>query len=194
MMKKFTMIGLVVILLAFSAIPVLAASPNGHGRGNGGGQGNGMGDQNSQQDKNQNRLGNSGHGARNQMGGMRMPFYLQGTITAIDTGTSTVTINVFHGNARVKQFIGTDLVVNATNSMFFEVKQGEDTEGTGDMAPSFSPANDESDTGKISIDIGQLAVNDIVAVHGKVIAGVYTATVITVYDRTLAGLPEVETP
>ncbi len=193
-MKKFTMIGLVVILLAFSAIPVLAAGPNGHGHGNGGGQGNGVGNQNSQLDKNQNQPGNHGRGARNQAGGMRQPFYLQGTITAVDAGAKTVTIRVFHGNARVKQFIGTDLVVNASTSMFFEVKQGEDTEGTGDMAPSFSPANDESDTGKISIDFGHLAVNDIVAVHGNVVAGVYTATVITVYDRTLAGLPEVETP
>ncbi len=198
-MKKLTILGLVIVLLAFSAMPVFAAGPNGHGHGNGGGQGNGVGNQTKQQDKEQKQLrhSSSGQGMRNQTVTHRTPFYLQGTISSVDGGNFTITVLVHHGNARVKQFIGADLVLATTNTTkYFEVLQGEDTEpeGTGDVAPAASSTGDDSSTGKIVIGFADLESPDIVAIHGYVVGEVYTATVITVYDSGVGGLPEVEQP
>jgi hypothetical protein len=203
-MRKFTIIGIVIVLLAFSAIPVFGAGPNnGHGNGNGVGQSNTTGDKNQtrQQDKDQTqnrdqvRLSNPGRSAlRNQAGNrMRQPFYLQGTIKSINSTNHTLTITVFHANARAKQFIGTDLVVTvSTTARIFEVHQGNDSEGSASSTPSFSTApsassNDEGPGERVAITFSKLAAKDIVAIHGNLVGEVYNATLITVYTK-LAGI------
>jgi len=211
-MKKFTLIGLVIVLLAFSAIPVFAAGPNnGHGKGNGAGQNSSTGDrtQTRQQDKDQNRNNSHGRssnpgakGSRSQSNSrMRTPFYLQGTIKSINTANRTVTITVVHANAKAKQFIGTDLVVAVPNTtMIFKIDQGDESESSKTVTPSFStapstsPSDEENPGDRSAITFSGLADKDIVAIHGNVVGGVYTATVVTVYMH-LAGIqPEVDQP
>lgn len=192
-MKKLGYLGLVMVLLAFSVVPVFAASPNGHGNGVSTGQGNSNQDQNGQQNRGlgigrgHSKINTSEKGKNENPGNrMRTPFYLQGTIISTDTMTMTLTISVTHGNAQVKQFIGNDLTVKASNTTkIFKLTQGEETETETDItaseASSTSSTDDETPGNKVAITFGQLAAGDKVAVHGNVVGGVYEATSITVY-------------
>jgi hypothetical protein len=218
-MKKLALVGLVVVLLAVAVVPVLAAGGN-NGHGNGQGRSGGDQNQTSQQDqtqfKNNGRAKSGNMGAnRNQAGlHMRNPFYVQGTIKSIDTGNNTLTVTVFHANAKAKQVIGKDLVVTVLNpDAIFKVNQGEDTEGAPSTSPSASSTDDGS-SARQTISLAELKANDIVAIHGNVVSAptvagtdantagntttvatvVYNATMITVYEK-LAGIqPETETP
>jgi hypothetical protein len=199
-MKKVTILGVVLILLAVSVFPVMAATnqSNGHGNGQGNGHGvntgqsnaGGNGDQTKERDQmSTNKTGRGGiHGAHGTQNSMRMrtPFYLQGTITAKSTSgmTETLTISLTHGNAQVKEFFGTGITVTATGAAIFKIDQtlGDENEGTTEST------NDEGTTGnRQPIDFGQLAVGQYVAIHGNLVNGVYQARLITVYIRTPLG-------
>ncbi len=217
-MKKFTMIGLVIVLLAFSAIPVLAAGPN-HGRGNGANSGQSS----NGGERNQNRGQANNHGRGNQVNApgtrgrnnadskrMRTPFYLQGTIESIKTTAMTITVQVVHGNAQVKQFVGAGnmpitIVLTGTTKVFKITQAGdEDETETAAPAPSTSSSDDETPASRVAITTGiaGLNVGDIVAIHGNVVqttannvvTNVYNATLVTVYVREATGQPEVVTP
>jgi len=201
-MKKVTLLGLVLVLLAFSVVPVMAAGPNnGHGNGNNAGQSSGDQNQTRHQNKGQskNRDRNSTTnvvGKRSQISThKRTPFYLQGTIATIDSAT-TLTVDVFHGNARVKQFIGgTALALTVTGTTrYFRINQGEDTERSASPVLSSSATANETPGNKEAIVFGNLHSGDIVAIHGNVVGDVFQATLITVYTKGLGGLPETEQP
>jgi hypothetical protein len=213
-MKKFFILSLVLVLLAFSVAPVMAAKPNnGHGNGASSGQNNGVGNgnQSNQQDRDQTReqdrdqTRNNGVGrlnalgllARNNQTSMRMrtPFYLQGTITSVIS--DTLTVDVFHGNSRVKEYIGSSEPISitvSTSARIFKITQGDETESTSSSAPSTNSTEEETSANRQAITLADLKEGDIVAIHGNVVGDIFNATLITVYSRTLAGLPEANTP
>jgi RecJ-like exonuclease len=196
-MKKFATIGLVVILLAFSAFPVLAAGPNhGHGNGVSAGQSSNGGDRN--QNKNQDNTvsvpGVRGKSSHTSMR-MRTPFYLQGIINHINTETMTVTVQVVHGNAQVKGFIGPDMPINIQftgSTRIFKITQGTQTMGSAASAPA----------NRVPINFTDLKAGDVVAIHGNVsatthnniVTHTYNATLVTVYVKTVTGQPEAGEP
>ncbi len=213
-MKKFTMIGLVIVLLAFSAVPVLAAGPNhGHGNGANSSQNSNGGEQN--QNKGQAKKLSRGNGVsvtgargKNNVNSMRMrtPFYLQGTIDTIDTTAMTVTVTVSHGNAQVKQFVGAvdmpiTIVFTDTTKIYKITQTGDETE-TVAPAPSTSSTDDDTPANRVAITFADLKVGDLVAIHGNVVATTvnnvttraFDATLVTVYVREATGQPEVEAP
>jgi hypothetical protein len=211
-MKKIVVFSLVFILLAATAVPVLAGNGgnNGHGNGasanHGNGNGNGNGhDQNTNRDQGRGNSQNQGKGKgengngkyKNQENkGMFTPFYLQVTITAIDSGAKTITVHVYHANAKVKQFLGGDLVVAANDStQIFQITQGEEITGTETSTTSSSPTTqDENDEGepanRIPIKFDKLTVGEKVAIHGTLLDTVYTARLITAYITEQNGEPE----
>ena len=209
-MKKYFFIGLVVVLLAFSVAPVLAAGPNnGHGNGNSAGQGNGNGNQDQQHDRVHTNRGHSKNNASVMVSsnqGMRKPFYLQGTIISIDETAMTLTIDVSHGNSRVKQFIGgTDLIVTAgLTTRIFKITQGVESEGSepegsvpgesDSVAPSTSSSVEQEAMNPHAISFADLHTGDIVAIHGLVVGDLYNATKITVFTQGIGGLPEANQP
>jgi hypothetical protein len=217
-MKKVTLLGVIFILIAATAIPVMAASSgNGHGNGNNQGQGNSAnahdqtGDNNQDQTKIKNRNqinhpGFNGNGNQSQMR-MRTPFYLQGTITAVDTVSQTLTVNLYHGNAQVKQYLGADLELQASDTtMIFKISQGDDNEGDGTggttgQTPTTSnntaiTDENEGPSNRVPITFDQLKVEigQNVAIHGNVVDTVFTVRLITVYIQMPIGQPIIEKP
>jgi hypothetical protein len=184
-MKKVTLLSLVLILLAVSVVPVMAAGPN-NGNGNGGnaGQGNGNGNQDQTRQQDQDRQQNGGRNANSGVRGtgnlehtrMRTPFYLQGTITAI-SGT-TVTVTLIHGNAQVKQYIGTTLDLTTNDAPLYYM-----------ITPIEEPHAD-----RVPIKFSDLCVGQVVAIHGNLVDTVYTARLITVYNQTTLGQSVTEKP
>ena len=187
-MKKLTMLGIVLILVAASVVPVMAKQSNpGQGNQDKTGQGssagafpggknhNGHGNPNGKSGN--TAQGNGNHGAR------RMPFYLQGTITAIDPTARTITVAVVHANARAKQYIGTDMTLQTSDTtLYFQVVQAGDEGASAASSESAAAlSNDENDLGRHAFTFEQLAVGQKVAVHGNLVNNVYTATLITVY-------------
>ena len=202
-MKKVFLVGLVIVLLSFAVVPVMAAGPhNGHGNGNKSGQGNNAANQTKDTTLvrgHSHNKGNTLNGKNNTQTGNRQktPFYLQGTITVINPTAKTLTVSVFHGNARVKLYIGTDLAINATaTARVFKITQViEEADSpypapsTGvppitSIAPSTNSNNEETPGERVAITFEQLAVGDKVAIHGNLVGSVYTATLITVYVQT----------
>jgi hypothetical protein len=216
-MKRFAYFGVILLLLAAVAVPALAKTP-GNNPGNSGNpgsaftqdtpQGTQQQEQNQVQDQNRsqrsehaqnnnhNQIKESnvvGNGNQGQSSRMRTPFYLQGTITAIDPPTQTITVSLTHGNAPVKASIGMTMTLQATGStQFYKIVQGNDageTPGSG-IAPAASADNEEQETGnRGSIMFDQLAVNDIVAIHGNLVDGIYQMTLLTVYVPMSMGNP-----
>lgn len=223
-MKKLTLLGVVFILIAATVVPVMAAGPgHGHGNGNGNGVGNGnnqgqgnstgVQDQTQQQNQDQYHIRNRDQISNHGLGGngnqfhmrMRTPFYLQGIIAEVDTISQTVTVTPYHGNAQIKMYLGQDLELQASDTtLIFQITQGEDGEGEGtlgsaSLAPTTSNENvsvndDGSPPNRIPIPFEQLAKDQIVAIHGNVVDGVYYATLITVYIKTPIGQPVIEKP
>jgi hypothetical protein len=196
-MKKFVFVILVFILLAATAIPVLAKNDgnNGHENGNANNpgasatvaHGNGHG----QEKDKSNHPNNSSMGAKiktqQNTKWMFTPFYLQGTITAMDSGAHTITVNVVHANAKVKSYIGSDLTVVITGTtQIFQISQGGDISGTVGLSSS-SPADEdnesenETDNNRVPITFDQLTVGDRVAIHGTLVDTAYTARLVTDY-------------
>ncbi len=219
-MKKVAFLGVVLILLAALAVPAMAKSPH-HGNGNSTSTGQQSSTEASSADQNegnqanphnQNDQGNHGnHGARgNGNQGQthpNSPFYLQGIIKTVDIGTKTITVTVTHGNAMVKQFIGTDITIKATDTtQIYKITQGVDDEsGEGDSAtPSLSSseapssaeafASEDGDSNRVAIPFEQLVVGQRVAIHGNLGEGVYTARLITMYIQMPAGESAGEQP
>lgn len=195
-MKKVALVTLVFILLAATAIPVLAGKGGNNGQGHATGvtekTGNGNGgDKDKNKDKENN--GNSNHS--NAQGNkpeqntklMSTPFYLQGSITAIDTGAHTLTVNVVHANAKAKSYIGSSLTVVVTDTtQIFEITQGEGISGTVDVSSSSddseeSESADEAGSNRVSITLDQLDIGERVAIHGVLVDAAYTARLITGY-------------
>jgi hypothetical protein len=130
---------------------------------------------------------------------MRTPFYLQGTISAIDTGTGRLTVTLMHGNAQVKEYLGTDLTLQTSDgTLIFQITQGEETdEGTEQTATpttNSNPSSDGSDSNRIPITFDQLVIGQKVTIHGNLVDGVYTARLITVYIQMHLDQPAVEEP
>ena len=194
-MKKVAILSIVLVLLVVSVVPVMAKGPNnGHGNGVGTGQGNPAGSSSGDRDqvRQQNHDGASNNGARGNgnhgQNRMRTPFYLQGVISAVDTTAKTLTVTLIHGNAKVKEYIGTDLTLQATvATLIFKITQGDEAESEiGESrvpgeAGETSVGSDESDTGRVPITFDQLAVGQKVAIHGNLVDGVYLTRLITVY-------------
>ena len=215
-MKKITLLGIIFILIAVTAVPVMAANPgNGHGNGNNQGHGNSANAQNQTQDQEQDQIKIKSRGWMNNpvFGGngtqahmrVRTPFYLQGTITAVDTVSQTLTVNLYHGNAQVKQFLGTDLVLQASETtLIYKITQdddsdGEETSGTNSLAPTTSndavvTDDNEGTSNRVPITFDQLEVGQNVAIHGNVLETEYSARLITVYIQTPIGQPIIEKP
>ena len=195
-MKKIAYFVIALALLAATAVPVLAKAPdksNGNTPKAGnmtvpsvssteqeqekqqvqdnnqqhGMQHSQIHNQNQFQEDNHNGMG-MGMGDQGQSSRMRTPFYLQGTITATDAVSQTITVSVYHANAQLKTFIGITLTLQASDTtQLYKINQGNDGEPyTGN---------------RVAIPFDQLAVNDIVAIHGNLLDGVYQTTMVTVY-------------
>jgi hypothetical protein len=208
-MKKIFLISLVVIMLAATTVPALAgngpSNGNGNGNGNSPGQGTGAGnqDQDRERDKERDqdqerdqlreheqererdreRSSNPGVGRmKNQENHhwMYTPFYLQGVITTVDTGAGTITVALWHGNAKVKEFIGSELTITVNaDTQIFQLTQGGDDNDGGEASESVSDDGDPSN--RVPITFDQLAVDQRVAIHGRLVEEAYTARLITVY-------------
>jgi hypothetical protein len=107
---------------------------------------------------------------------MRTPFYLQGTISAID-GT-TVTVTLIHGNAQVKGYIGKPLDLTTNEATLYYM-----------ITPIEEPHAD-----RVPITFGDLVVGQVVAIHGNLVDPVFTARLITVYNQTTLGQSVTEKP
>jgi len=194
-MKKIALISLVLILLSVTAIPVMAdpGSSNGHGNGasSGGGNSNGNQDWARERDKDKNRdvtrnqdkqRDRAGIGAngRTEHSRVRMPFYLQGIIVSRDTNTYALVVTPYHGNARIKEFLGTNLTLQASaGTLIYKIDQG------GDDSDGSNPESTEEDgtPAKVQIPFDQLEALQRVAIHGDLVDGVYVVRLITVYIR-----------
>ncbi len=204
-MKKLVIFGTILVLLVVAVAPVMAKSP-GHGNGNGNGNGNGgkvttpvpsVGTTEDQNGNNGRGNGNKtnrgmvnatshGLGAKNKQH-KSMPFYLQGNLDAVtevkvgSTVTDTITVSLTHGNAQVKSFIGSSLTITVTQStIIYKLNQGVDNGNEN------GESNESGEPAKVRISFAELIplINNKVAVHGRVLDGVYTATMITVYLQT----------
>jgi hypothetical protein len=96
-MKKLTVITLVIIMLAFSAVPAFAAGgpPGDRGATNGNGNGN-----------------TPGFGVRN-------PYTFSGTITTIDGVNRTISVHIYCGNRLAMPYIGQDVTLQTTENTRF---------------------------------------------------------------------------
>ncbi|PWB51465.1 MAG: hypothetical protein C3F13_13565 [Anaerolineales bacterium] len=127
---------------------------------------------------------------------MRSPFYLQGEISAIDPATQTITVTLTHGNAQVKQYIGETLALQFTDTtQIYKITQGNDEgsemgePGALNMGNPETEGSAEDGSNRVAIPFEQLAVGDRVAIHGNLLDGVFTATLVTVYVGMPAGEP-----
>jgi hypothetical protein len=234
-MKKAVILSVVLILLTVTIVPAMADGPsNSHGIQISSNQENSTGT--NPEDTNQDRLqdqdrmqtgnGNPNPGTgSNATGGdarMRTPFYLLGTITAIDIAAKSVTISLTHGNAVVRQNIGTDLVVQTNDgTLIVHITQGNEREGTADRAPSSGMRDDGSGEMSMSgearngaptissstgipvsdnpanrgyIVFDQLEIGQTVAIRGNLVDGVYTAILITVQSQVPVGETDINRP
>lgn len=205
-MKKVAILCLIMIMMTLMVSPVMASTGNSNGQGNGVGAGHGNNGRNGDQDKKQDRSQDrdqtqdqrhdrdrslNSH-ANQELRRMRTPFYLQGTISAIDTGAGTLTVNLIHGNAKVKQYIGTDFtLVVTTTTQIFQITQGGEISGT--LGTETNAASEVSDNGtpgnRIPINFDQLEIGQKVAIHGNLVDSVFTARLITVYIRAGSEYP-----
>jgi hypothetical protein len=196
-MKKIVLVSLVLLLLAVSVVPVMAAGgPGGHGNGNGNGSGGNQGGASDQAhernlERKQDRSSqpaSHGNGAGTHV---RAPFYLQGVITAIDPAAITLTVTVVHANARAKEYIGTDLLLQAAaDTLIFKITQGgEDGEDSSAMTASIGAGDDDPPGNRVPIPFDQLEVGRGVAVHGNLVDGIYAVRLITEYIRAEDGEP-----
>ncbi len=140
-MKKITVLTLVVIMLALSVVPAFAKGNQPVDRVTGTGICTGT----------QNGSGNSF--------GVRTPYALSGTITAIDATAHTVTVMVVCGNRQAQPFIGQNVTLLTTDGTRFLLRNADGT-----VTP-------------ISFD--DLAEGQNVSSHGTLVDGVWTAVRVT---------------
>jgi len=202
-MKKIALITLVLVLLATTAMPAFAGNgnPNGQGQGASAGPAEPRDNENQENEKNTEKEKNKAPGLQKEKNQLKeknfngeekfknqaqtkwmyTPFYLQGNIIAIDTGTGTLTVNLFHANAKVREFLGTDLVIKVNESTdIFQITQGDgSSEGSSDDASD--SLSDDGDSNRVPITFDQLVVGNKVAIHGRLVDPDYTARLITMY-------------
>ena len=176
-MKKLTVVTLVVIMLAISVVPALAAGGPPENRGTASGNctgdqlGLGTGNQYSYGALSQAEAGASnqysygavnqvGLGASNQVGfGVRTPYALSGTISDIDPVEKTVTVTVSCGNRLANPFISQEVTLVTGDSTRFLLR------------------NEDGTATQISFD--DLGIGQNISSHGTLVNGVWTATRIT---------------
>ncbi len=202
-MKKVAYLGVIFIMLAVLAVPAMAKTPP-HGNGNGnnktpesstGVNPTDQGQGNQSDHNNQHNQGNHGKGNGSATTvRSRTPFYLQGTIKSIDTGTKILVVTLFHGNAQVKQYLYGDLSIQATDgTLIFKLTQGDEGETVGGefstptLSSSESTTSDDGDSNRVAIPFDQLEIGKKVAIHGNLVDGVFTARLITEYIQTPVG-------
>lgn len=160
-MKKLTVLTLVVIMLALSVVPALAAGgpPVNHGTASGNCTGNqvnvGTGDQN------RFGVGNQvGYGSSAQTSfGVRTPFALSGTISALDPAVKTVTVTVSCGNRLASPVTGQEVTLQTSDSTRFLLRNADGT-----VTP---------------ITFDDLALGQNISSHGTLVNNVWTATRVT---------------
>jgi len=202
-MKKIALITLVLVLLATTAMPALAGNgnPNGQGQGSSTGPADPGDNENQENEKNTVKEKNRAPGLQKEKNQLKeknfnseekfknqaqtkwmyAPFYLQGNITAIDTVAGTITVNLFHANAKVREFLYQDLVIKVTEStVIFQLTQGGDGDG-GEADDASDSLADDGDSNRVPITFEQLVVGNKVAIHGRLVDPDYTARLITMY-------------
>lgn len=136
-MKKFAVLTLVVLMLALSVVPAFAK----------GGQPVNQGSAN-------------GNCAGAQSGfGVRTPYALSGTISALDANTRTVTVTVVCGNRLARSLIGQDVTLQTTEASRFLLRNAD-----GSVTP---------------ISFEDLSIGQNVSSHGTLTNGVWTAVRVT---------------
>ncbi len=110
-MKKITVISLVVIMLALSAVPAFAKGnqPATHGTGIGICTGTGT---------------SIDSGTQNGFG-VRSPYALSGPISAIDTEARTVIVAITCGNRLAQPFIGQEVTLQTTDNTRFLLRNSD---------------------------------------------------------------------
>jgi hypothetical protein len=200
-MKKVALLSLVLILLATTVVPVMAGNgnPNGQGNGANAGQGHnrGNGNREQQHDRDRNQSSNPGstRNGHQEHTRMRTPFYLQGTIFAKGAGTLTVTL--YHGNARVKQYLGKELILLVPEgTQIFRITQGDETSGTSGTDTNAAGYTDDGGepSNRVPITFNDLELGKKVAIHGNLVGSDFTARLITEYIQNQAEPPETEEP
>jgi len=154
-MKKLTIISIVVILLAVSVVPALAAGNAPAGRG--AASGICIGDQTRY--GTQNGYG-SKTGYRSQSGyGINNPYALSGTITSINSENHTVAVLIACGNRLADPYDGQEVTLSTTASTRYLLRNADGT-----VTP---------------ISFEELASGQTVSSHGSLVDGVWTASRIT---------------
>jgi len=202
-MKKLTLISLVLVLLAATAMPALAGNgnPNGQDQGASVGPAEPYDNEYQEKEKNQSKEKNQAPGQQKEKNQLKeknfngdekfknqaqtkwmyTPFYLQGNIIAIDTGTGILTVNLFQANAKVREYIGTDLAIKVIESTdIFQITQGDDGDG-GEADSASDSLSGDGDSNRVPITFDQLVVGNKVAIHGTLVDPDYTARLITMY-------------
>lgn len=136
-MKKLTVITLLVIMLALSAVPAFAKGPV---------------------NANQGTPAGSCGGVQNSFG-VRTPYALSGTISALNGEAHTVTVTVACGNRLAKPYVGQEVTLQTSAATRFLLHNADGT-----VTP-------------ISFD--DLAVGQNVSSHGTLVDGVWTAVRVT---------------
>ena len=154
-MKKLTVITLVVIMLAASVVPALAAGgpPANRGTGTGVCDGNQIGSGSQYAYGNQSSFGS-------QAGrGLRTPYALSGTITAVDAANQTIQVNITCGNRLAYPYYNQEVTLVTNSTTRFLLRNAD-----GSVTP---------------ITFADLAVGDQISSHGSLVDGVWTASRIT---------------
>ncbi len=144
-MKKIAILAILVVLLAVSVVPAFAANGPQYNRGTGAGIC--TGDQVHTGGNPQARLG------------IRNPFALSGTITALDPQTKTVTVAISCGNRLVDSYLGTEVTLQTIESTRFLLRNADGTT---------SP-----------ITYNELVIGESVSSHGSLVDGVFSASRVT---------------
>jgi hypothetical protein len=168
-MKKFAVISLVIIMLVVSVVPAFAKGGVPAGNGNSSGampMGNAPA-YGSTATGNGPAYGSSTGGTQVSFG-VRTPYALSGTISALDAEARTVTVAVVCGNRLAVPFISEEVTLQAGEATRFLLRI-EDGSAT-------------------SITFADLEIGQNVSSHGSLVDGTWTATRVTV-DALLQCLP-----
>jgi hypothetical protein len=124
-MKKIAAISLVVLMLVVSVVPAFAkgGTPGGNGPANGAAPAGTCPNYGSAPASNR-----YSYGVGLQTGyGVRSPYALSGTITALDSDAGTVTALVACGNPLVKPYIGQEITLQTTQATRFLLRNEDGT-------------------------------------------------------------------
>ena len=154
-MKKLTVLTLVVIMLAVSVVPALAAGGPPAERGTG----SGICDGSHTGYGSQNAYGSQGGYGSQAGNGLRTPFALSGTITTVDATNQTVSVSVACGNRLAYPYVEQEVTLVTNSSTRFLLRNAD-----GSVTP---------------ITFADLAAGQQISSHGALVEGVWTASRIT---------------